>query len=65
MTSPADAHEQSLPRPAARPPAPGEQAERPETFGPLAVTRHVKDDGRALILYTLRAQPDASGERGA
>jgi hypothetical protein len=23
-----------------------------ERFGPLAVERHVKDDGRALILYT-------------
>jgi hypothetical protein len=25
-----------------------------ETCGPLDITRHVKDDGRALILYTLR-----------
>jgi hypothetical protein len=23
-----------------------------ERFGPLAVERHIKDDGRALILYT-------------
>jgi hypothetical protein len=25
-----------------------------ETYGPLDITRHIKDDGRALILYTLR-----------
>ncbi len=27
---------------------------RSESFGPIALTRHVKDDGRALILYTHR-----------
>jgi hypothetical protein len=28
-----------------------------ESFGLLDLQRHVKDDGRALILYTLKAQP--------
>ncbi len=32
----------------ASPERPGE----PERTGPLTVERHVKDDGRALILYT-------------
>ncbi|HEV7586240.1 MAG TPA: hypothetical protein VGO14_10730 [Solirubrobacteraceae bacterium] len=35
--------------------APGGRSEQslpPERFGPLAVERHRKDDGRALILYT-------------
>lgn len=27
---------------------------RSERFGPIALTRHVKDDGRALLLYTRR-----------
>jgi hypothetical protein len=31
---------------------PDQDAEKHERFGPLAVERHVKDDGRALILYT-------------
>jgi hypothetical protein len=31
------------------PPDGGEQQER---SGPVAIERHVKDDGRALILYT-------------
>jgi hypothetical protein len=30
---------------------PGERASR-ERSGPVAVTRHLKDDGRALLLYT-------------
>jgi hypothetical protein len=29
-----------------------ERAGEPERIGPLAVERHIKDDGRALILYT-------------
>ena len=37
-------------------------AEPTERFGPLVVSRHVKDDGRALILYTLRERPEL-GER--
>ena len=28
-----------------------------EEFGPLAVERHRKDDGRALLLYELRDDP--------
>jgi hypothetical protein len=38
------------------PDPPAEQSEEggpPERFGPLALTRHHKDDGRALTLYTL------------
>jgi hypothetical protein len=36
-----------------------ERQTEPERIGPLAVERHVKDDGRALILYThdRRARP--------
>ena len=30
----------------------GREAHAQELCGPLAVERHVKDDGRALILYT-------------
>jgi hypothetical protein len=30
-----------------------EQGGPPERFGPLALTRHSKDDGRPLVLYTL------------
>jgi|GEM_PF-1571831 hypothetical protein len=28
-----------------------------ERVGPVAIARHVKDDGRALILYTREEQP--------
>ncbi len=41
----------------AEPPHPSEHEHQPggepefERIGPLAVERHVKDDGRALILY--------------
>ena len=35
----------------------GEQEERGERFGAIAIARDVKDDGRALILYT-RARPE-------
>jgi hypothetical protein len=49
-------------KPAAPPPSSGpsesephtEHVERPgrrERFGPVSIARHVKDDGRALILY--------------
>jgi hypothetical protein len=34
------------------PAADGADAERTERLGPLTVARHVKDDGRALILFT-------------
>jgi hypothetical protein len=30
----------------------GERGPQDERSGPVAVARHVKDDGRALILYT-------------
>ena len=45
-------------------PDPGEQP-RPgelqpdERYGPVVVARHVKDDGRALLLYTHAAQESA------
>ncbi len=29
----------------------------PEVYGPLGIERHVKNDGRALILYA-RREPD-------
>jgi hypothetical protein len=45
------------------PAKPNGKDERSETFGPIELTRHVKEDGRALILYTRRARPDADGER--
>ena len=35
----------------------GPQTGAPERSGPLAIARHVKDDGRALILYTSVEQP--------
>jgi len=31
---------------------PGERSRPDELCGPVAIARHVKDDGRALILYT-------------
>jgi hypothetical protein len=34
-----------------------EQGRQPERIGPLAVERHRKDDGRALILYTRVEDP--------
>jgi hypothetical protein len=37
----------------------GEERRAPgERVGPLAIARHVKDDGRALILYS-RIEPDS------
>jgi UDPglucose--hexose-1-phosphate uridylyltransferase len=36
------------------PPKPNKQDECSENFGPLALTRHVKGDGRALIVYAHR-----------
>ena len=35
----------------------GAQTDAPERIGPIAIARHVKDDGRALILYTLDDPP--------
>lgn len=42
-----------------------ESVESPETFGAVALARHVKDDGRALILYTHRRADDEIEGRGA
>jgi hypothetical protein len=50
-----DGAPEDRPEPSGVDPA-GEQSEQrhpPERYGPLAVARHRKDDGRALILYTL------------
>jgi hypothetical protein len=51
------ARKRPLPSTSSEAPASGEGArgERPppdERLGPLEIKRHVKDDGRALILYT-------------
>jgi hypothetical protein len=35
------------------------QSGGPERCGPVAIARHVKDDGRALILYTRVEPPPA------
>jgi hypothetical protein len=35
------------------------EGKTPEIYGPLGVERHVKEDGRALILYTRREPDDA------
>ncbi len=53
------------------PPSPGslrgraEHAEPPEIFGAIALERYVKDDGRALILYSPAAPSEASGDHSA
>jgi hypothetical protein len=42
---------------------PSRSSQAGERFGPLAIARHVKDDGRALILYSSSPEPhgDADG----
>lgn len=56
MTS--DPDSEPLPgSPAGEPPSPGE-----ETYGPVTLRRYVKDDGRALILYSRRDIAEAGGE---
>lgn len=35
---------------------------RSESFGPIELTRYVKDDGRALILYTHRHDSNDDGD---
>jgi hypothetical protein len=35
---------------------------RSENFGPIALTRHVKDDGRALIVYERKRGQDEPAE---
>lgn len=44
-------------------PGASEENRQSEAFGMLTVTQHVKDDGRALILYTLRERSDEAGDR--
>lgn len=44
-----------------RPPA---RSEPPERFGPLTLTRHAKDDGRVLILYSSDERADVDGKAG-
>ena len=51
------AREPAAPPPSDRPeqgasPGAGEQAQAAERYGPLALARHLKDDGRALLLFT-------------
>ena len=50
-------------------PSPGAREEREagpaERFGPLAVRRMAKDDGRALIVYEDRRPREGSGGAGA
>jgi hypothetical protein len=31
---------------------------RPERYGPVLVAKHLKDDGRALIIYTHAGEPE-------
>jgi hypothetical protein len=45
------------PAPPEQPSQSEEQTDAPERTGPIAIARHVKDDGRALILYTREEQP--------
>ena len=53
----------SPPAPGERPPegAPNAGQDPPERYGTLAIERRVKDDGRALILYT-HWPPESGGE---
>jgi hypothetical protein len=57
MTGDAD-HDKPAPSSSGEPRERDEPVEQAELFGPLAVSRHVKDDGRALILYTHRRDDD-------
>jgi hypothetical protein len=38
--------------------APGHGAPEQERYGPLVISRHRKDDGRALILYEHATEPE-------
>jgi hypothetical protein len=41
-----------------------EKDKRSESFGPIALTRHVKDDGRALIVYArIRGEDEPAEDR--
>jgi hypothetical protein len=51
-----------MPAGPAQPPSPEQPAE--ERYGPLAVERFSKEDGRALVLYVYRGDdPELGGER--
>ncbi|MGO9321577.1 MAG: hypothetical protein ACLQBY_12340 [Solirubrobacteraceae bacterium] len=43
----------------AEPPPSGHPSEREERVGPVVIARHVKDDGRALIVYARDTRPPA------
>ncbi len=53
MAADVERYEPASPSPG-EPPERGEQTKPAEQFGPLAVVRNRKDDGRTLILYTRR-----------
>jgi hypothetical protein len=54
-------HAEANDRPAPATPAPEavDRDDQSERYGPLAIARYLKDDGRALILYE-RADPEAA-----
>jgi hypothetical protein len=54
-------HAEANDRPAPATPAPEavDRDDQSERYGPLAIARYRKDDGRALILYE-RADPEAA-----
>lgn len=52
MPAPSDRYDPLPPSPIDAGPGASEENRQSEAFGMLTVTRHVKDDGRALILYT-------------
>jgi hypothetical protein len=62
MTRASD-HDKPVPLSAGEPRERDEPVEPAERFGPLAVSRHVKDDGRALILFTRRHDRDHEESR--
>jgi len=41
----------------------GEEDRPPETFGPVTLARHTKDDARALIIYTRRQEDQTTEDR--
>ncbi|MGD0452489.1 MAG: hypothetical protein ABSB69_02730 [Solirubrobacteraceae bacterium] len=43
----------------AEPPPSAPRGGQSERTGPVAIARHVKDDGRALIIYTRDTHPSA------
>jgi hypothetical protein len=53
------AGEPAEPLPPGQPSQSEERIDAPERSGPIAIARYVKDDGRALILYTRDEPPPA------